>query len=104
MLRGGQYAGRVDIFGMQSAVLLVGFLIAIGAKGYAFVIAMTYPAEAYEASSKMTKVAWGLILGLGVSAQLILQNPIGIINLVFLVATFVFLADVRPALRELTGR
>lgn len=94
----------MDIFGIQSAVLLVGFLIAIMVKGYAFVIAMTYPAPAYEASSKMTKQAWGLILGLGLLAQLILTSPIGIINIVFLVAAFVFLADVRPALRELTGR
>lgn len=94
----------MDVFGFQSTVLLVGFLIALGVKGFAFVTALTFSAEAYEASAKLTKVAWSLILGLGLLAQLVIPNPIGILNIVFLVAAFVFLADVRPALRQVTGR
>ena len=94
----------MNVFEMQGWMLLVGFLVVLCIKGFAFVTALTFPAEAYEASSKMTKVAWGLILGLGVLAQLLINNPIGILNIVFLVAAFVFLADVRPALRQVTGR
>lgn len=94
----------MDILGIQSTVLLVGFVVAIGVKGFAFVTALTYAPEAYEAAAKMTKVGWSLILGLGLVAQLLLPSPIGIINIIFLVAAFVYLADVRPALRELTGR
>lgn len=94
----------MDVFGFQSTVLLVGFLIALGVKGFAFVTSLTYSSEAYEASAKLTKVAWSLILGLGLIAQLVVPNPIGILNIVFLVAAFVFLADVRPALRQVTGR
>ena len=94
----------MNVFEVQSAVLMVGFLLAICVKGFAFVTALTFPAQAYEASSKMTKVAWGLILGLGLLGQLLIWSPIHILNILFLVAAFVFLADVRPALRQITGR
>ncbi|QCX26488.1 DUF2516 family protein [Nocardioides jishulii] len=94
----------MDIFSLQSNVLFVGFLIVLCLKGFAFVAAMTFPAPAYEAASKFTKVGWGLILGLGLAAQLILWSPIGIINILFLVAACVFLVDVRPALRSITRR
>ncbi|GGD07040.1 DUF2516 family protein [Nocardioides daphniae] len=94
----------MDIFSLQSNVLFIGFLIVLCLKGFAFVTAMTFPAPAYEASSKFTKVGWGIILGLGLAAQLIIWNPIGIVNILFLVAACVFLVDVRPALRQITGR
>ena len=89
---------------MQGTVVLVGFLLALCLKGYVFVTALTYPAEAYVATAKLTKVAWGLILGLGLLAQLFMPTPLGIFNIIFLVASLVFLADVRPALRQITGR
>ena len=94
----------MNIFEIQGAVLLVGFVLALCVKGFAFVTALTFASEAYEASAKMTKVAWSLILGLGLVAQLVWSNPIGIFNIIFLVAALVFLADVRPALRQVTGR
>ena len=66
---------------------------------------LTYSAEAYEAAGKLTKPAWCAITGLGFAAQLILvgSSPLGIIHLVFTIASLVYLADVRPALAEVTS-
>ncbi|SEB69412.1 Protein of unknown function [Nocardioides exalbidus] len=84
--------------------MLAVLVVALAIKGFAFVNAMTFSAEAYEAAGKLTKQAWCVITGLGFAAQLVLiGSPIGIINLVFLIAALVYLADVRPALREVTS-
>jgi uncharacterized membrane protein len=84
--------------------LMLGLLVlALAIKGFAFVNALTFSAEAYEAAGKLTKPAWCVITGLGFAAQLIMPSPFGIINLVFLIAALVYLADVRPALREVTS-
>lgn len=84
--------------------MLAVLVVALAIKGFAFVNAMTFSAEAYEAAGKLTKQAWCVITGLGFAAQLVLiGSPIGIINLIFLIAALVYLADVRPALREVTS-
>lgn len=89
---------------IQSTVLLAGFLVALGAKAYAFVTSLTFPAEAYAAAGKLTKQTWSLILGIGLALQLVFPAPLGLFNIAFLIAAFVYLADVRPALLSVTRR
>ena len=91
----------MTVFDYQSSVMLVLLLVALAVKGFALVNSF-YSAEAYSAAGKLTKPAWGAILGLGFVAQLILPGPIGLINLAFTIAALVYIVDVRPALRELT--
>ena len=77
----------------------------LGVKIFAFVDSLMYSAESYTAANKLTKPAWCAILGVGPRAALIfLGSPIDLINLVFMIAAFVYLADVRPALASLTRR
>ena len=71
-------------------------------KIFAFVNALLYSAESYEAAGKLTKPAWSVILGLAVAVQLLIG--LGILNIVFTVAAFVYLADVRPTLAGLSRR
>jgi hypothetical protein len=92
----------MTVFDYQSSVMLVLLLVALAVKGFALVNSLLYSAEAYSAAGKLTKPAWGAILGLGFVAQLILPGPIGLINLAFTIAALVYIVDVRPALRELT--
>jgi len=94
----------VDFFAFQSGLMLFVFFGLLLVKGFAFVTALMFSAEAYEAAGKLAKVAWCAILGLGFATQLILPGPLGILNLAFTIAAFVYLADVRPALKGLTRR
>ncbi len=89
----------------QSTLLLVVVVVLLAIKGFAFINSLSYSAEAYQAAGKLTKQAWCAITGLGFAAQLILINasPFGIIHLVTTIASLVYLADVRPALREVTS-
>ena len=60
------------------------------------------PPQAYVAAGKLTKPAWLLILGLTVVSVLVWPSVIGILSIVGIVAAFVYLLDVRPALVAVT--
>lgn len=92
---------------LTTITAFVGFAATLGfvvVKAYALISALSFSEQAYAASAKLTKVAWCAILGLALAAQLVLRSPIQLLNLVGLVAALVFLADVRPALRDVTRR
>jgi hypothetical protein len=95
----------VNIYAFQSTLMLVVLVALLAIKGFAFINSLTYSAEAYQAAGKLTKPAWCAITGLGFGAQLILigSSPLGIIHLAFTIAALVYLADVRPALKDVTS-
>ncbi|WP_200948022.1 DUF2516 family protein [Nocardioides sp. Soil774] len=95
----------MNIYAFQSNFMLVVLVVLLAVKGFAFVNALTWSVEAYDAAGKLTKQAWCAITGLGFVAQLILisSSPLGIIHLAFTIAALVYLADVRPALAEVTS-
>ena len=95
----------VNIFQIEGHILLVVTLIMIGVKIFALVTSLMFTPDHYRAADKLTKPTWVAILGLGVAAAVLLvSSPLGILNLAFAIAAFVFLADVRPALRGLHQR
>ncbi len=71
---------------------------------WAVVDCATRKAAAFPAVDKLTKPAWLAITiisgGLG---ALFLGQPLNIISLISLVAALVYLTDVRPAVREVSG-
>ncbi|GGO79091.1 hypothetical protein GCM10012276_38030 [Nocardioides deserti] len=92
----------MDIFAVQSYVMLLVMFVLLAVKIFAFVNSLLHSAEEYEAAGKLTKPAWCLILGIGLVVQLL---PVGLLlNLAFTIAAFVYLADVRPALLSLRRR
>lgn len=83
--------------------MLIVFFVLLAVKIYAFGSALLFSSEAYQAVGKLTKPAWCIILGLGVVLQMI-SPGIGLLGIVFTIAAFVYLADVRPALAGLRRR
>jgi len=92
----------IDLFAVQNSVMLVLALVLFGFKAVAFVDAVVRPDAVYVAAGKQTKSFWLLVLGLAVVANMLIWYPIGIINVIGVVAALVYLVDVRPALRALT--
>jgi hypothetical protein len=88
----------------ESNLMLIIELVLIVVKIFAFVNSLMYSSESYTAANKLTKPAWAIILGLGLLVQLVMGGPLGLLNIVFTIAAFVYLADVRPALASLTRR
>lgn len=83
-------------------MLLVEFVL-LAVKIFAFVNCLLFSVASYEAAGKLSKVAWGAILGLGVVISIVAVLPF-FISLAFTIAAFVYLADVRPALAGLRRR
>ncbi|CCB75215.1 DUF2516 family protein [Streptantibioticus cattleyicolor] len=89
-------AGFYNILGWVSVALLVFSVVA-------FVDAAVHREDAYRAADKKTKPFWLVILGL--SALVMGIFPLlSFLPVIGLVATIVYMVDVRPALRQVSGR
>lgn len=91
----------LGLFQAMGSIELVISLVLFACKVFAFGDALVRPPAAFAATDKQNKNFWLIVLGLFLVAHMLLWHPIGILNLVGTVAAFVYLADVRPALREL---
>jgi hypothetical protein len=70
---------------------------------WALVDCLTRKVAAFPAVGKLTKPAWVAMLVLGALFSLISTDPINIFSLISIVLAAVYLADVRPAVREISG-
>lgn len=76
----------------------------VGFKLFAFVDAVTRREDAYRAADKKTKPFWLVILGLALGLDLLFGASVfGPLALVGLVAAIVYVVDVRPAVKQVTG-
>lgn len=90
-------------FEVEAYGYLLAGLAMLAVKGFAFISAVSFPAAAYPAASRGQKVGWAIGLGLGFVAQLLMGDPFNLVNLAFLIAALVYVADTRPALAEVTS-
>ncbi|MFI1359144.1 DUF2516 family protein [Streptomyces sp. NPDC020898] len=70
--------------------------------GFALFDAMFHREDAYRAADKKTKPFWLIVLGLAFVVNLIF-DILSFLPIIGLVATIVYMVDVRPALRGLPG-
>ncbi len=90
--------------GFQSIVLLGLGVVALGSEVFAFVDAMRNPEGAFAAAGKRTRTFWLLVTGVATLIGFVtLFNPLNLFGLAAFVGAAVYLADVRPALRQVRG-
>lgn len=91
------------------------WLVEVGLAGWAAVDSLRYGPPAFVAAGKWNKLAWSIMLGLGLLFILVAcpitqitehpaLSPINLPALFGVVAASVYLADVRPALQQTRGR
>ncbi|MEU0159349.1 MULTISPECIES: DUF2516 family protein [Streptomyces] len=85
-------------FGTLLQLLYLGMLVLAVV---AFVFAATAREDAYRAADKKKKSFWLIILGVAVAVNLLI--PFLFLQLAGVVASIVFMVDVRPALKEVSG-
>jgi len=89
---------------LQSLVMLVLGLVALGVQGFALFDAIRMRSDAFPAAGKLTKKLWLIFLGAATAVGFVsLFSPLNIFNLIGVVAAGVYLADVRPAVRGIAG-
>ena len=90
---------------IEYELLRVIFWGLIALRVWAFVDCLIRKTAAFPAAGKLTKPAWVLLTGfsLAISALLHIYGPYNFLTLAFLVVSLVYLTDVRPAVREVSG-
>jgi Protein of unknown function (DUF2516) len=98
MVSGGGF-----IFLLFWGIAIVAFIVEI----WAFIDAVRRPSTAYVAAGKLTKQKWLLILGValvfGLAGAVALVTVIQMLPVIAFIASAVYLADVRPAVRQYGG-
>ena len=95
--------------GLQFLIIVAIGLVALGMEGYALADALRQRADAFTAAGKLTKNKWIGILGVALALGILALpfspaiSTLGFLSLAGVVASGVYLADVRPALRRMTG-
>jgi hypothetical protein len=93
----GAYTPLNDFF---LALMIAAFLV----EAWAFIDAITRPGQAFVATGKQTKQLWLIILGVaavvGLAGAVYRVGPISILPVAAFVAAAVYLADVRPKVKE----
>lgn len=90
---------------LQNTLILVLGVLALGAELFALVDALRHRPDAYVAAGKRTKTFWLVVLAVAAAVGVItLFNVLSFVGIIAFVAAAVYLADVRPALRQVSGR
>ena len=90
------------MFGLNNALLTAVSLVVTVTHAWALIDCVIRPTKAFEAAGKLTKPAWLAITAIALVLGL-LFNPLSIFGLAAIVASIVYLVDVRPAVREIQG-
>ncbi|MDO8732402.1 MAG: DUF2516 family protein [Actinomycetota bacterium] len=86
---------------VQNLVLIVLWVLFLIIKVFAFIDCIRRPAQAFTAVSRQSKLLWLILTGVSALAGLVVQDPLSIFGIAGLVASLVYLFDVRPRIIEL---
>lgn len=99
------------VFDIQRWILAILSVVLFGIEVWALINALRFPADAYLAAGKRTRLFWGLLTALAVLLGFIsLPFPLGggfggmLLTIIGIVIAGVFLADVLPAVRQVMSR
>lgn len=89
---------------IQVTIVLLLSGVALAAEIFAFVDALRHRDEVYRAAGKRTRTFWLVVTGVAMLLGLAtFPGLLTTFGLIAFVAAAVYLADVRPALRQITG-
>jgi hypothetical protein len=88
---------------IQSWLLFVLFIGVLILQLWALVDCISRKAPAFPAAGKLTKATWLLLNALALVLVLLWQDVTNLLSFISIIISSVYLADVRPAVREISG-
>jgi predicted cobalt transporter CbtA len=88
---------------IENWMLVVLFWGLLAFRVWALVDCLIRKAPAFPAANKLTKPTWVLLTALSAALGALLQSPINLLSYISLIVSAVYMADVRPAVREISG-
>ncbi len=89
------------VIGIPGIILTVIQLGAIAMTVFALIHAIRQRPDAFTAVDKLSKPIWIAILAAALGGLLLARTPVGLLGIAAIVATGVYLADVRPKVDEI---
>lgn len=89
---------------VQGLVVLFLWVLFLVVKGYAFVDCIRRPTAAFPAVGRQSKVLWMILTGAALLSGLLPGMTLNLIGIAGTVVSLIYLFDVRPKIREITGR
>lgn len=84
-------------------MLFVLFIGVLALQVWALVDCVTRKGPAFPAAGKLTKPTWVVLTALATVLVLLLQDVTNLLSYISIIVSSVYLADVRPAVREISG-
>jgi hypothetical protein len=88
---------------IESGIFLVLYWALLAVRLWALGDCVARKAAAFPAAGKLTKPAWALLTVLSVVVGFFFRGSTSLLPLGFLIVSLVYLTDVRPAVREVSG-
>jgi hypothetical protein len=88
----------------QNLVMLAIYVLFAGLKVWAFVDVARRPQQAFPAVDRQTKTLWLILTGIAALTGLAPLNPVGLIGIAGVVIALLYLFEIRPRIKEITGR
>ncbi|MEV5651886.1 DUF2516 family protein [Nocardia sp. NPDC052254] len=89
------------VYQLTSAILWLLWLAAMAMTIFALVHAIRQRSDAFTAVDKLTKPIWVSILVVALLFLLLARTPVGLLGIAAVIATGIYLADVRPKVDEI---
>jgi len=91
------------IYHIQDWLMFVLLLGVLALQVWALVDCVSRKAAAFSAAGKLTKPTWVLMTVLALIVVVLLRDVTNLVSYIAIIISSVYLADVRPAVREISG-
>jgi hypothetical protein len=91
------------IYSVESWLLKILWVGVLALQVWALVDCIGRKAPAFPAANKLTKPTWLLLTALALAMVLISQSVTFLLSFIGIIVSCVYLADVRPAVKEISG-
>ena len=89
---------------VQNLVVLVLWVVLLGLKGFAFVECLRAPTQVFPAIGRQSKVLWLVLTGLALLTGLVPNLTLTLFGIAGAVIALIYLFDIRPRIKSITGR
>ncbi|MGA0209866.1 MAG: DUF2516 family protein [Candidatus Nanopelagicales bacterium] len=89
---------------VQDIVVLALWVVLLGVKGVAFVECLRAPTAAFPAIGRQSKVLWLILTGLALLTGLAPNLTLTLFGIAGAVIALIYVFDIRPRIKSITGR
>ncbi len=89
---------------VQDVVILALWVVLLGVKGFAFIECLRAPTAAFPAIGRQTKVLWLILTGHALLTGLLPNLTLTLFGIAGAVIALIYVFDIRPRIKSITGR